>query len=109
LFHFLALNERKIQEFPYHLLKLDDAGEHASFLASDITIMTALYTPLTKYDLFAYLKCSHRMFLLLLLLLLLLLFFTGSIFECEYFYASIGKLQEKGSFSTISYFYIFHF
>jgi hypothetical protein len=61
-FSHLALNDRKIQEYPYHLLKLDDASELAAFLASDITIMTSLYTPLTKYDLFAYLKCSRCMF-----------------------------------------------
>ncbi|MCL4415086.1 MAG: hypothetical protein M1365_00065, partial [Actinobacteria bacterium] len=54
-----AFSERKLVEYPWHLLKLGNSKDLTDFLSSDITILTDLYTPLTKYELFSYLKCTR--------------------------------------------------
>lgn len=52
-------SERKLLEYPWHLLKLGNSKDLTDFLSSDITILTNLYSPLTKFELFSYLKCTR--------------------------------------------------
>lgn len=55
------LSERKINEFPWQLRKLNRNSELLNFLTSDIRILTSLYTPLSKFDFFGYLQATGGM------------------------------------------------